>query len=77
MCLKKIIIYRINDLNGVDLPPEVRTQLKSLAFEIAGSCVFDLNIDPRNSIFSLGKTSSLLGHNVMVILNISLIFITM
>jgi hypothetical protein len=58
------------ELTAADLPQEVKQSLKSFAYELAGTLIFDLGLDVSSSIFTLGKTSSLVGHSLQVGLRI-------
>jgi len=51
-----------------DLTPPQRATLKHLAHEIAAASVFDLGLDPTSSIFTMGKTSALVGHTLQQLL---------
>ncbi len=60
-------VLEITDMS--DLPAEMKQVLNSFSYEIAGSLVFDLQVDVESSIFTLGKTSSLLGKVLKVIIS--------
>ncbi|KAJ1390301.1 hypothetical protein B484DRAFT_439770, partial [Ochromonadaceae sp. CCMP2298] len=46
-------------VKAADLPAGVKGDLRGLAWELAGACVFDLGLDCSGHVFALGKTSSL------------------
>eukprot|EP01034_Spumella_vulgaris_P043111 gene43111-53510_t len=58
----------VNEVIAADLPSDLKRELKTLSHEVAGALMFDLGLDPSSSLFALGKTSSLVGHNLLPIL---------
>lgn len=51
-----------------DLSIGDRAALKHLAQQLAGAVVSDLGLDPTSSIFTMGKTSALVGHTLQPLL---------
>lgn len=54
------------DLNASDLSVNMKTHLKVLAHELAGSLVHDYGLDVSANIHAIGKTALILGHNILV-----------
>jgi hypothetical protein len=62
-------IQNISDLPAGDIPLRDSAKLKGFAHELAGTLLFDLGLDPSDSIFALGSTSSLIGRHLQPVLS--------
>ena len=51
-----------------DVPMSESVKLKRFAHELAGTLVFDLGVDVSSSMYTLGQTSSWIGHHVQPLL---------
>eukprot|EP01039_Chlorochromonas_danica_P004798 gene4798-5261_t len=54
------------EVTAADLPMQERSDLKALAQELSACLLNDLEVDPK-CIYALGKTSSLVGHSLLSI----------
>lgn len=54
------------EINASDLSVNMKTHLKVLAHELAGSLVHDYGLDVSANIHAIGKTALILGHNILV-----------
>lgn len=54
------------EINASDLSANMKTHLKVLAHELAGSLVHDYGVDVSANIHAIGKTALILGHNILV-----------
>ena len=59
---------KLHDLLATDLPSKAKRDIKLVSTELAGSLIYDLNLDCSNSIYAMGKSSSFIGHNILPII---------
>jgi hypothetical protein len=61
-------LLAVEDVDVTQMPPLLRSQMRTVSHQLAGALVYNLNIDVSDCIFALGKSADVIGHTLQPLL---------